>query len=272
MSIKVKKMNGEFEMYSEEKIRSSAERVGVPQSLIDDMLAEIRSRLFDGISTKEIFDTITNYLSRSPQPYLSAKYNLKNALAELGPSGYPFEQYISALLQEEGYITKTNIVARGKCVSHEVDVVAEKEGIVYYIEAKFHTSPSQRTDVRVPLYIRARYEDIAARVTTSTAPWIVTNTRFSSDAIAYANCVGIRLTSWGYPNGEGIMDIIERTGLHPVTMLNTLTAEDKRLLLSQDIVLVRQLVTDTKALDLIPPERRKQVSEQARAICKEKSG
>lgn len=267
MAVKVRKNNGEFEIYSENKIRASAERVGVPQTLIDDMLAEIRTKLYDGIPTLEIFTIIKSYLSKSPKPYLAAKYNLKAALAELGPSGYPFEQYVAAILQELGYETTTNQILMGKCVSHEVDVIAVKDGITYFIEAKFHTSPNQRTDVRVPLYIRARYEDISARLQKSTAPWIVTNTRFSSDAVAYGNCVGIRLTSWGYPAGEGIMDLIERTGVHPVTMLDTLTAEDKRLLLSQNVVLCRQLLEDPKNQELIPRERREQVLIQVRAVC-----
>lgn len=269
MGVKVTKATGVIEEYSEDKIRTSAKRVGVPDTFIAEMLAEIRAKLYDGIPTSEIFRIVRDYLAHSDKPHLASKYNLKAALAELGPSGYPFEQYVSALLQEEGYITKTNEIMMGKCVSHEVDVIATKDGIQYFIEAKFHTNPSQRTDVRVPLYIRARYEDISAKIGDLTAPWIVTNTRFSSDAIAYSNCVGIRLTSWGYPQGEGITDMIERTNLHPLTMLDTLTTEDKKLLLSQNIVVCRQLLLDKKAAELIPEIRRQQVLDQVRHICED---
>lgn len=267
MGIKVRKANGEVEIYSENKIRESARRVGVPEGLVDEMLAEIRARLYDGIPTAEIFAIIKGYLIHSPHPHLAAKYNLKQSLAELGPSGYPFEQYIAAILQNMNYSAVTNQIIMGKCVSHEVDILAEKEGMTYFIEAKFHSSPNQRTDVRVPLYIRARYEDLAARRNDRTQAWIFTNTRFSSDALAYANCVGIRLTSWGYPHGDGIMDLIERTHLHPVTLLDSLTLDDKRLLLSQGYVLCRQVAEDKKAQDLIPPDRRQVVIEQARLIC-----
>jgi hypothetical protein len=267
MAVKVMKTNGETEIYSEQKIRASASRVGVPPALIDELLAEIRSKLYEGIPTSEIFEIIKSYLRHSTQPHLAAKYNLKSALAELGPSGYPFEQYVAALLSATGYTTITNQILMGKCVSHEVDVVAEKGGIKYFIEVKFHSSPAQRTDVRVPLYIHSRYEDLSSRIEGHTEPWIVTNTRFSSDAIAYANCVNIRLTSWGYPNGEGIMDLIEKTKLHPVTMLDNLTPEDKRLLLSQKVVLCKQLVGNSKNLALIPPVRRAIVAEQAERIC-----
>jgi len=231
------------------------------------MLDRIRTILYDGISTSEIFQTIKSYLAKSPHPYLSAKYNLKTALAELGPSGYPFEQYVAALFEKEGYHTTTNVILKGKCVSHEVDVVAVKNGVTYYIEAKFHKAPSQRTDVRVPLYIYARYLDLSEHQSSPTEPWIVTSTRFSSDALVFAQCRKIKLTSWGYPQGEGIMDLIERTGLHPITLLDSLTPEDKRLLLSQDVVVCRDLLDKKEAQALIPSGRRAAIIQQAQAIC-----
>ncbi|MFH2019408.1 MAG: restriction endonuclease [bacterium] len=267
MAIKVTKVNGEKEDYSEEKIRASATRVGVPKALQNEMLDKIRSTLYDEIPTSDIFKTIKSYLAKSPHPYLSAKYDLKTALAELGPSGYPFEQYVAALLSKEGYLTTTNQIIKGKCVSHEVDVVASKNGVTYYIEAKFHSSPSQRTDVRVPLYIYARYLDLSEHQPGKTEPWIITSTRFSSDALSFAQCRNIKLTSWGYPQGEGIMDLIERTGLHPITILDSLTPEDKRLLLSQDVVVCKDLVSDPQAQALIPTNRRQAIIKQASLIC-----
>lgn len=267
MVVKVIKVDGTKEDYSEEKIRASASRVGVPKALQNEMIANIRTILYDGIHTSEIFSLIKSYLSKSSHPYLSSKYNLKTALAELGPSGYPFEQYIAALLESEGYLTTTNQILRGKCVSHEVDVVASKNGITYYIEAKFHTAPSRRTDVRVPLYIYARYQDLVEHQSGHTEPWIITSTRFSSDALAFAQCRKIKLTSWGYPVGEGIMDLIERTNLHPITLLDSLTASDKRLLLSQNVVVCKDLIDNPQAQALIPSARRSTIIKQARQIC-----
>jgi HJR/Mrr/RecB family endonuclease len=267
MPVKVVKVNGEIENYSEEKIRSSAARVGVPSDLTEAMLTEIREKLYDGIPTTEIFQIIKNYLNQSSTPHLASKYNLKAALAELGPSGYPFEQYIAALLKELGYQVETNKTIAGKCVTHEVDVLAYQDNLTYFIEAKFHRHHTQRSDVKVPLYIRARYEDISSAFSKPSAPWIITNTRFSKDALSYALCREIKLTSWGYPKGEGIMDLIEKTGLHPITMLDGLTAADKKLLLSQNIVTCRQFVTDKNVSQLIPNSRRRRILSQAKMIC-----
>lgn len=266
MSVKVVKANGELEEYSEDKIRQSASRVGVPTSLQDDMLSEIRSKLYDEIPTREIFEIIKSYLKKSPQPHLSIKYDLRDALAELGPSGYPFEKYLSHLLEELGYHCQINEQLAGECVTHEVDILADKDGTTYFIEAKFHSKPHQRTDVKVPLYIRARYDDLSANFPGQTQSWIITNTRFSSDAISYSNCRTIKLTSWGYPKGEGIMDLIETTKLFPITMLDTLTKDDKQTLLSAGIVVCRQLVQKQHAA-LIPSSRRASVLNQISAIC-----
>lgn len=243
MSTMVTKLDGTAEPYNEEKIRLSASRIGVPEGLQKEMLMSIRDRLYDGIKTDEIFAMIKEFLKSSDSPYLALKYNLKEALTQLGPSGYPFEKYVSLLLQELGYQTKINQTIAGGCVPHEVDVVAVKDNITYFIEAKFHKNVSQRTDVRVPLYIKSRYEDLkTAWQNGESCPWIVTNTRFSTDAIKYAECQNIKLTSWGYPKGSGIMDLIEATNLHPFTIIDGMSPGDKIRLMSAGVVTCKQLL------------------------------
>lgn len=241
MTTYVTKLDGTKEIYNEEKIKNSASRVGVPGDLQQAMLQAIRERLYDGIKTSEIYALIKDFLTSSDKPYLAVKYNLKEALAQLGPSGYPFEKYVALLLNELGYTTTTNQIIQGSCVSHEVDVLARRDGKVYFIEAKFHKSPHQRTDVRIALYIKSRYDDLALVHSEPSQAWIVTNTRFSTDAIKYATCHNLKLTSWGYPKNEGIMDLIEKTNLHPMTMLEGLTREDKMRLMAAGIVTCKQL-------------------------------
>lgn len=263
----VAKADGTKEPYNEEKIRNSAARVGVPEGLQDEMLQSIRDRLYDGITTNEIFQMIKEFLKNSETPYLAMKYNLKDALSQLGPSGYPFEKYVSLLLSEVGYKTKINQTIAGSCVTHEVDVVAEKDQITYFIEAKFHKNQSQRTDVRVPLYIKARFDDLKSNWKNGEVkPWIFTNTRFSTDAIKYSECQNILITSWGYPKDQGIMDLIEKTGLHPITMIDGLTGEDKVRLLNSGVVTCRQLL-DPANHSLLSQEFLTNILPQLEKIC-----
>jgi hypothetical protein len=267
MSTQVTKIDGTTEQYDEEKIRASATRVGVPASLQDQMLVSIRDRLYDGIKTNEIFGMIKEYLRHSELPYLATKYNLKTALSELGPSGYPFEKYVALLLTDIGYHTQINQTIMGGCVPHEIDVLASKDNITYFIEAKFHKNASQRTDVRITLYIKARYDDLKTTWKMGNIrPWIVTNTRFSTDAIKYGECQNIKLTSWGYPKGEGIMDLIEHTGLHPITMLEGLNSGDKLRLLTAGVVTCRQL-KDPKNHSLVSRDFLEKVLPDLDKIC-----
>lgn len=263
----VTKMDGSREIYNEDKIKASATRVGVPKDLQGEMLSAIRSRLYDGIATTEIYTLIKDFLNHSSRPYLAMKYNLKSALAELGPSGYPFEKYVATLLSATGYETKTNQILSGHCVTHEVDVLAKKDGTTYFVEAKFHRGPNQRTDIRVALYIKARYDDLSrAHPNELTKPWIVTNTRFSTDAITYAECQGIKLTSWGYPKNQGIMDLVEETKLHPITMVEGLTQEDKMRLMAAGVVTCKQLL-DPANRSLLPNEFVKNQLPLVESLC-----
>lgn len=262
------KQSGDKEPYDENKIRASATRVGVPENLLNKMIGEIRARLYDGITTTDIFTIIKSFLSQSEAPYLATKYNLKTALSQLGPSGYPFEQYVAKLLTATGYQTRTNEIWQGECVTHEVDVVAIKNGVTYAIEAKFHSSPNQRTDVRITLYIRARYEDLLAnwQGEGELKPWIVTNTRFSTDALKYARCRDIRVTSWGFPEGKGIMDIIESTGLHPLTILESLTLGEKKQLIALGAVTCVDVLSP-KYQQVLNPVKRAHVLKEATGVC-----
>jgi hypothetical protein len=267
MTTMVVKTGGLKEPYSEDKIRASATRVGVQPELLQTMLEDIRERLFDGISTHEIYLMIKDFLRSSASPHLAMKYNLKEALAELGPSGYPFEKYLAMLLSATGYITKTNQILEGCCVSHEVDVLAVKGDTTYFIEAKFHKSPIQRTDIRIALYIKARYDDLVDHWEGgATQAWIMTNTRFSTDAIKYSECNHERLTSWSYPKGEGIADLVERTGLHPITMIDVLSPADKARLLAAGVVTCSQLLDPANAY-LLSSELLASIRQSLQGIC-----
>jgi len=265
--IKVKKADGSVEPYNEDKIRLSANRIGVTGELQDLLVEDIRGSLYDGITTSEIFTQIKSYLGKKGHAHLATKYNLKSALAELGPSGYPFEKYLSALLEARGYTCQTNQILEGSAVSHEIDVLANKNNVTYFVEAKFHKNPTQRTDVRVTLYIYARYLDLVKEPRASAKPWIITNTRFSLDALTYGKHQHILLTSWNYPRGDSLADWIEMTHLHPITMLDGLTAEDKRRLLTSGIVTCQALIASPLVKSLIESDRLEQVLLLARRVC-----
>ena len=78
---------------------------------------------------------------------------------------------------------------------------------------------------------------------------MVTNTRFTIDAINYAKCVGLTLFSWDYPLNNGIKDNIDSFDLYPITTLINLSKDEKKTLISKDIILVKELYENKIVLE-----------------------
>jgi len=248
--IHVLKADHTREPFSEQKVIESIRRARIPHALRGEVLTHVKSKLYEGISTQEIYQHILEFLSKSPHPYIKTRYSLKEAIMQLGPTGYPFEDFISKLLQSQGYSTRVRQILSGKCVSHEIDVIAEKDGKAAMIEAKFHNSSGVRSEVHVALYTHSRFEDIQFRNHINEA-WLVTNTKTTIDANTYAACVGMRVISWNYPEGAGLREMIENTRLHPVTMLTTLSQSQKMTLLENHIVLCKEILEKPELTDML---------------------
>jgi Holliday junction resolvase-like predicted endonuclease len=263
--ITVLKANKMREPFSEEKVISSIQRARIPEVLQNEVLSHIKSKLYDGISTEEIYQHITEFLGESPHPYSKSRYSLKESIMNLGPTGYPFEDFISKLLQHLGYQTKVRQILRGDCITHEIDVIAEKLGKAAIIEAKYHNSAGTRSQIHVALYTQARFEDVKLKNHVDEA-WIITNTKTTTEVNTYALCKNIKVISWSYPEGNSLRDMIEDAKLHPITMLTTLSAAHKRILLNNHIVLCRELHLDNSLIDMLylsNTEREKVLSEVA---------
>ncbi|MCJ7827531.1 ATP cone domain-containing protein, partial [Patescibacteria group bacterium] len=62
--IQVIKASGQREPFSEEKVRRSMVRAGISTDLQDRLMARIKSDLFDGITTRQIYDQILFFLEK----------------------------------------------------------------------------------------------------------------------------------------------------------------------------------------------------------------
>lgn len=242
----ITKSSGEREAFLPEKLKSSLLRSGADEALAEEIVLHIASDLREGMPTSEIYRHAFVLLRKKDRP-MAARYSLKRALMEFGPSGFPFERYIAHILESFDYQTQVGIEVDGACVTHEVDVLAENDKERIYVEAKFHNSPATKSDVKTALYIEARFRDIANKQEGNLKPgqrqqaWLITNTNFTSQAIQYANCVGLPLLGWNYPKGRTLQDLITETQMHPVTCLTTLTNNQKRALITEGKVLCRDL-------------------------------
>jgi hypothetical protein len=254
-SILVEKHSGEKEPFSSEKLHQSLARAGAGQVLIEKVEAGLQSQMYDGITTAEIYRKAFQLLKKLKNS-TAARYSLKNAIMDLGPTGYPFEQFVGELLRQMGYQVEVGQTVSGHCVQHEVDVVARNDHEQFMVECKFYNNQGKYCNVKVPLYIDSRFRDIEQQWRLVPANkglefngWVVTNTRFTTDAMDYGRCVGLRLLSWDYPRHHGLKELIESSGLFPVTVLTTLNKKQKQMLLDQKIVLCRHLRSRIGLLD-----------------------
>lgn len=251
----VKKASGEVELFSQQKLENSLRKAGASEETITNIVANIKNWLFEGVSTHKIYARAFGLL-RKKSGGTAAKYKLKKAILELGPTGFPFEQFIGELMKQQGFEVKTGQIIKGACVQHEVDVVATKDKTQCLMECKFHNSPEKISDVKVSLYIRSRMNDIIERRKKNPEfaglefeGWVVTNTRFSSDAIDYGTCSGLKMLSWDFPENNALKDLVERYHVFPITTLVHLNQKQKIFLAEKGIVLSRQLLQQKQVLD-----------------------
>ncbi len=245
--ILIKKADGEMEPFDVSKLRNSLKRSGSGRELIDKVVMHVEAKLKEGMTTSEIykyaFDTLRTF--EHEHPVAAARYSIKRALLELGPSGFPFEHFVAGVMRAHGATeVQTGVAMQGACVPHEVDVVGMAHGKRFGMEVKFHNSLSTKTDLKVALYVKARWDDLkmARNHNHIEQGWLVTNTRFTRNVIRYVKCSNaMKLLGWDYPHRRGLEVLIEEAHLHPITMLTTLTNREKRNLLDMDKVLCRDV-------------------------------
>lgn len=272
----IKKSNGETELFSFKKLRRSLQSAGADNDMADTIVSKIQVDLYDGMSSNAIYKKAFSLLKQKNK-ISASRYSLKRAIFELGPTGYPFERLIGALLKEKGFTTKVGVILKGECVTHEIDVLAEKDGCVYAIECKFHSDARAKSNVKVPLYINSRFLDIQKEWNTNPENkthlkqgWLVTNTRFTEDAVNYANCVGLTLLSWDHPKNNGLKANIDSLALYPVTTLTTLSKREKHLLIENDVILVKELFNASDKLNNIGLSdiRIQRVLDEVKKLCR----
>ncbi len=282
MYMQIKKSDGTIENFDEKKLIHALVKAGAKYLVakeISDYILDKCDQAGHGELVKSeyiyhlAFKQLKNISRRS-----ALKFSLKKAMLELGPSGFPFEEFVAEMWRAQGYTAITGQMVFGTCVAHEVDVIAWKENELVMIEAKYHSDNGSRTDLKTVLYVKARYEDIAKQTFTTesfdlknlvsksltdmhtfeqgaqhtpieqikipqklTEGWLVTNTHFSDTAITYATCNDLKLMSYDYPDTGSLQDVVMEYKLFPITCLTTLTSSEKKQLIDKNIVLCKTL-------------------------------
>ncbi len=223
--ISVTKLNGEKEPFSVKKVYDSALRAGASSSLARKIAHIVENEAYQGINTADIFKRVKQELKKE-NPQFALRFNLKEGIRKLGPAGFAFEKYVKEILINYGFEVGIDKILNGRCVEHETDFIASRNGEVHIGECKYRNNKGDKIDLNVCLKGFAVLEDIKAaghfKNYSKIDFLIVTNSKFTNQAIKYSKCQGINLLGWKYPDNEGLESMIDRRKLYPITIIPSL--------------------------------------------------
>lgn len=274
-SVQIRKSNGEYVPFDENKVRESVKRTGTDAKTADAILAVVKTELKPRMSTAEIYNIVRRELSRL-KPWAAARYNLREAITRLGPAGYNFETYVAAILNAYGYRAETPDYYRGACVQHEVDVTAEKEGRTAFIEAKFRHNFGDSIVIKDVLATWARFLDLVDGSKIGLCPhfdeaWVVTNARFTDQSLQYGHCKNMVLIGWNHPRERTFASMVDHEALYPLTILPGVTDKEIEQFARAGLMLCRELTEqsfgDIRAKTGMPDARLKEVYKLCEGVC-----
>ncbi|MFH1631717.1 MAG: ATP cone domain-containing protein [bacterium] len=241
------KSDGSRAEYDGEKLRRSILRTGASKHLVDQVVSRAESQIKEGMTTGEIYSMVRAELSKKNKS-ISSRYNLRAAILKLGPAGFNFEKYVASILNAykyNAYIPPDEL--EGSCVRHEVDVIAEKDGRRFFIEAKFRNSFQDSVNLKDTMATWARFLDLVDGAAVGKClhfdePWIVTNAQFSDRALQFGVCKGIHMIGWNEPDERPFAGMVDYMTLYPVTVLDTLSDSELEAFAEQGLMLCREVV------------------------------
>jgi len=276
--MKIKNNAGEIVEFEISKLENSLRNSRADESSVKKVLETVLPKCFEGITTGELYRMAFEELKKISNS-VAARYSLKKALLELGPAGFYFEQWISRVFQNIGYKTETGQLIKGHSVTHEADVIANKDDKTYWVECKFRNAEDTKISVTTPMYVLSRIKDISnikhklfQTETEFTDGWLITNTYFTKDSVAFSEYYGLRLLSWDYPKNKSIKNLVDQNALYPITCLTTLDGKQKQKLLEKRCVLVKELYNNESLLNVLEldQEKKSKVLKEAKELMNTK--
>ncbi len=242
----VTKADGRRQIFEKEKIARTCIRMGASNEEARNIADKIEEKLKDGTETKKILQMIFSELENY-RPEVKHIIDLREAISLLR-SKPDFEKFVGAILKSQGYQVQMNQIVAGKCVDHEIDVIANNSSEIIYVEVKHHLQHHTFTGLDVFLEANSTFEDLCEGYLRGknkikfTRAVVVSNTKISDHAWRYSRCRGIDNIGWKSPPGDSLEDMIERNKLYPITLLKNLDRNEEEKLGDAEIILLRQLV------------------------------
>lgn len=245
--MKVRKADGSLQDFEKEKVIRTCLRMGATREEAEWVAGEVEKKVYENIPTREILQLIFKYLGEL-KPKLKHQRDLREAISLLKPKP-DFELFIGKILEEYGYKIERNLIIPGRCVEHEVDVVAKRDEETLLVEIKHHYNHHTYTGLRVFLEAWAAYEDIREGFEKGnhnfnfTKLLVISNTKLSAHGKRFCECKGISYIGWRYPEERGLERLIETKKLYPISIMRNLEEKERDKLVNAGIVLIKQIAS-----------------------------
>lgn len=246
------KADGSSQLFDREKVVRTCMRMGASRQLANEVAQKVECRVYEGMPTAKVLQLIFRFMHKD-KPGVSNLFDLRKGLS-LMVSKPEFEVFVRVLLTEHGFEVSPNQILKGRCVEHEVDAIARKDGVTYFVEAKHHLSYHALTGLDESRIARAVLEDVSEGFQMGIADFkidkamIVTNARYSDHAIRYGACRGLLQIGWNFPPNRGLDNMIDEKKLHPLSCLKGLRVEDRLRLADFGLVFIKQLLAEDESV------------------------
>lgn len=246
-ALQILKNSGNYEEFSIIKLKRSLLKSGLTEEKADDIARKLKQRCAQGVSSKKLYRMAYNLVKKESR-IIASKYSMTRAISELGPDGYHFEKFVCALFEKQGYQASTNHFAQGRCVKHEIDVKAVNAKTLF-CECKFHNNTNTKNDLKTTLYVRARYLDLLENPDIKLDEfWLISNTKFSKDAIQYAECTGLKLLGPNAPHQQALSELAVKYKVFPISSVTNLKKKQIKQLVKQGHIFAKDILRDPNIL------------------------
>ena len=271
LGVFVTKADGSRQLFDRGKVVRTCLRMGASREIAEEVAGRVERSVYDGMSTSKVLQ-LTVRLLRGYRPAIRHFLDLRRGLS-LMYSKPEFEVFVQVLLANSGFEVSPNMILSGRCVEHEVDAIAKRDGVTFFVEAKHHVNYHTLTGLDESRIARAILEDVGEGFELGSCSvkvdraMIVTNTRYSEHARRYGKCRNIVQIGWNSPVGLSLQSMIEENNLYPISCIRGLKRETRTKLVNKRIVLMKQLLEEkpsTLARETgIPKETLKQLRAKA---------
>lgn len=245
--IYIVKADGRRAPFDPNKIIGTCIRAGASRKEAKRIAKKTTDMIEGGFTTRQVYKIVLKNISTMNRGRaIQHRYKLKESIMRMGPAGFPFESFISQILSNYGYkVEGVRKKIHGKCVKHEIDVIARQNNRRFMVECKYHHRRGIHTSLKESLYTHARFLDLQKDFDEEI---LSCNTKLSKDALEYATCIGQNLLCWKHPNGKSLENMIDEKKLYPITLLNLSKIElkafsDIKFMIAKDL-----LITDLKQI------------------------